>query len=389
MAGDKQSLIIEKKNDKVGDEVQERLKTVLDDALKDGTITTEQYQRLLAKSAVEGERAEEHGFQRVLISSGIVVLVTMVVLTFLFEAQDVDYYLILSILGILDLAILIGGAFALKMGYEMLHCGLVSGFSILFALSYGFWFYYTRELSQWSNEFYTVSADRNILLAIPLILIPFVALCYLIYRNSRLGAQGCLFSLLIVGWIIAQRATSWSSELIEPDSAYIYVGIIGVSAIAALLSINVLWWRGRLSGLKDRYNRRSRTFNSLLSSGYVLFSFYVMFFFEVVDDRPGEILLTVGGICSLLLAFSVIAYVFLTKKKRQGLMLSACAMIVFSTWIIGLSRIEEGGVLCLLSLGIITFFILTFMAYFLKWRQIKKSSPPSSPTPPKPQLPQK
>lgn len=325
---------------------EEEMKEVLDGALSDGVITEEQYRELLSRSEQEEEKRGK--IESFLIASGVIVLIIAVIIVLMMTFNDMSYRAILTTLSLIAVSVLVGGIYTKKTDFTNLHYGLIAGASNLIVLPYGYWL---------------VHDLKHPLLGIPLILVPFIALYYLIDNNSRLGSQGGLLSLLIGSFFIFIRVISWDDGYVSFKTAYFIIGIIALMFFIFSIVINILWTQGYLKNWKQIYEDRTKTFHSLLSSGYILASIYIWYgyaVFEIVHENP----IGNGAFFIFFITFIVLGYAVWTKK--EGLILSSCGMIIFTMWISALTSVNSGGFFFIIILGILTALILLGMAWFFR-----------------------
>lgn len=343
------------------DIAEQNLKVVLDKALAEGTISEEQYRKMLAETVPERRDLGRDRMQTILITAGVTLIAFVAGFSILIAWHDMSYNAKVALLWVLTASMFIGAVLAKKIEYDKLHFGLLTGASNLFALGYGYWFYYELHVHE-ANGGYTgwediVPADRILALGIPLIVVPVMILCYLIYRNSRLGSQGALLSLLIGCEVFFARAMDDSSS---SDPGFWAIGLIGLAILISAIVINIQWRLGRWASWKKNYIERLRTFNSLISSGFVLGSIYILIAPTLLNNDYNE--LTNGAIWMTFPALLAIFYGVETRK--EGLVLSACGVIIISTWIAGLSL--GGGGVCILPLAIMTALMLIGIAFILR-----------------------
>jgi len=345
----------------VEDIAEQDVKGVLDRALADGTITQEQYQKMVSEPVPENREKGRDRMQTILITAAVTIMVAVVGFTIVMAWSDMKYYSKVALLGILATGMFIGAVFAKRIEYDKLHFGLLSGASNLFVLAYGYWFYYEVRIHQ-SNYPYTgwediVPAGRSLAIGIPLLVVPIIIMCYLIYRNSRLGSQGALLSLLIGCEFFLARAMDDSSY---SDGGFLAIGLIGLAILISAIAINIGWRLGRWTASKKFYIARLRTFNSLISSGFVLGCFYIL----LAPAVFGEVFhgLINGAMWMIFPAFVAILYGVETRK--EGLVMSACGIIIFAIWIAGLSLSESG--MCVLPLAIMTALMLIGISFLLR-----------------------
>lgn len=346
------------------------VKVVLDKALEDGTITQEQYRKMISESVPESRERGRDRMQTVLIAAGVTIMVAVGGFAVLMSWKDMEYNVKVGLLSLLATCMFMGAALARNMKYDKLHFGLLAGASNLIVLAYGYWFYYEARIHEsYSGDTWEsiVPANRALALGIPLIIVPAIILCYLIYKNSRLGSQGALLSLIWGCWAFFFRAAYDRSDSFE--NGFLIIGITGLAILMCSVAVNIQWMRGRLAAWKEFYMERIRTFNSLISSGFVLGSFYILFAPVMFGDYGDGIIN--GAIYMIFPAFAAILYGI--DREKEGLVMSACGIIILATWIAGLGF--GGGSLCILPLAIMTALMLIGIAFLL--RRLPKTGPES------------
>ena len=332
-------------------------KCLLNNALSDGIIDQGQYEELMRRSEVKTELNEGRDIQRTLIVSGIIIIVFVLGFFLLLLFSDFTYVAKIAVLFLLTMTLFIGSWMAREYQYRNLHHGLLSGASNLFVFGYGYWFFNEIRESSWSSNEYIGQADRNPLLAIPLMVIPFMIIYYQIHKNSRGGAQLGLLSLIIGSAILFVRL----GDIFEyTEDIYYIVGLIGASILGFIIFVNLLWMQGRLSELHTYYKNRYQSIDSLLATGYILGSLYLIFIFGVAFDEARSSL-AIGAFIVLLLAFFMIFYGI--KASKKGLFLTACGIVILSSWIGGLAIIGGWG---FLIMPILSGFMLIGIAMFMK-----------------------
>lgn len=342
-------------------EENEDAKCLLNNALSDGIIDQSQYDELLLRSTAKTEVKEKKDIQRTLIISGIAIIVFVIGFGLLLVFRDFTYIAKIAIMIILTLTLFIGSWITKETRHYNLHHGLLSGASNMFVFGYGYWFYNEVREVGWSSREFIGPADRDPLLAIPLLVIPILILYYQINKNSRGGSQLGILSLIFGSMILIARLDEY---FMNEEIFYYLLGAIGLIILACIIYLNIMWRLGKHLNSLEYYKKRYRTIDSLLSTGYFLGSIYLIFFFGMLSSESSDgssNAIAVGAFITLVLGFIMIIYGI--KSSKKGIFLTACGIVILSTWIFGLTIM--GGI-AFLIMSVLSGFMLIGIAMFMK-----------------------
>ena len=327
---------------------REGMKEVLDEALSDGIITEEQYEKLLSRSEVKKEEKGRGKIQSFLIYTGIIVLIIAVIISLGVAFDEITHRTRLGILSLMTVGVFLGSIYARIKDFTALHFGLLSGLANLFVVTYGYWL---------------IHDQLHFVLGFPLLIVPMIFFIVFIYKDSRWSSQGALFSLVIGTYLLFNLLISWERVDISFGAFYRVIGSIGLALFVISLVINLLWSHDRLKSWKKFYDARTETFHSLLSTGYIFGSIYI-FFSPVILSSEASRPFGTGALYMMIVAFLVLIYG--VKTRKEGLIVSACGIIIVAMWFIPFSFFDSEAFYMIIVLGILTALILIGIAWFLR-----------------------